>query len=211
MGGEAVPALQRIATNPAHLLQEIAGCLLRDISHVTARQLGPKAAQFLCPYCFTRYGPHVVPLLQSHSITYYGCRNCGQSRAFSDNPIVVATLDEQALQKTTCQGKVLRVNWSVRRQLFDFDTVEIIRASDEEVERFAMQVGNDTDTRRQARYKKMRCAISPQCPLSENTQHILRKTFGQVVLQNVNSSIQSLTSKRVEFDMPTKPITTKQT
>jgi hypothetical protein len=48
------------------------------------------------------------------------------------------------------------------------------------VERFAVQVGNDTDPVRQEFYRFMRCVISPDCRLSDNTIRILRRTFGQV-------------------------------
>jgi hypothetical protein len=69
-----------------------------------------------------------------------------------------------------------------RRQLFDFDEVEIIQASDKEVERFIVQVGNDTDEARQSRYQQMRCVISPDAGLSVNTMRILQYTFSQVIM-----------------------------
>jgi hypothetical protein len=65
--------------------------------------------------------------------------------------------------------------------LFDFDQVEIIQASDEEVERFAVQVGNDTDLVREPRYREMICKIGPECRLSENTIRILEKMFGEII------------------------------
>jgi hypothetical protein len=80
------------------------------------------------------------------------------------------------------QGQTLRVNWLLRRALFDFDSVEIIAASDEEVERFAVQVGNDTDPARQPRYRKMECLIAAGCALSSNTVRVLRQIFGQVTV-----------------------------
>jgi len=67
-----------------------------------------------------------------------------------------------------------------RRALFDFDRVEIIRATDEDVERFAMQVGNDTDPLRKPRYAQMRCSLAPNCHLTENTLRILESLFGRV-------------------------------
>ncbi len=78
-------------------------------------------------------------------------------------------------------GQTLRVSWFHRRELFDFDRVEIIQASDEEVERFAVQVGNDTDELRQPRYQGMVCIISSDCLLSENTVRILERMFGEVI------------------------------
>jgi hypothetical protein len=85
------------------------------------------------------------------------------------------------------QGEILRVNWLIRRTLFDFDEVEIVRANDEDIERFAVQVGNDTDIIRQPSYKEMRCVISSNCELSENTKRILQHMFGQVKVKEVDN------------------------
>jgi arabinogalactan endo-1,4-beta-galactosidase len=83
-------------------------------------------------------------------------------------------------QELRWRQEVLRVNWSKRRAVFDFDQVEIVAAKDEEVERFCVQVGNDMDEWRQPRYKKMTCAVTQECSLSEHTLRILRRTFGEV-------------------------------
>jgi hypothetical protein len=71
----------------------------------------------------------------------------------------------------------LWVNWLKRQKLFDFDQVEIVQATDKEVQTFAVQVANDTDTFRQRRYGKVPCVISPECRLSEATLRILKKHF----------------------------------
>ena len=74
----------------------------------------------------------------------------------------------------------LHINWLNRRTLFDFDKISILQATDQDVERFAMLIGNDTDEYRMPRYKTMHCAVASTCHLSENTLRILRHTFGQV-------------------------------
>jgi hypothetical protein len=76
---------------------------------------------------------------------------------------------------------VVVVNWLVRRELFDFSGVYINQASDEEVERFAVQIGNDTDEWRRRTYAQMRCLVATEAHLSENTLRILRRTFAAVV------------------------------
>jgi hypothetical protein len=76
---------------------------------------------------------------------------------------------------------VIVVNWLVRRELFDFSGVYINQASDEEVERFAVQIGNDTDEWRRRTYAQMRCLVAAEAHLSENTLRILRRTFAAVV------------------------------
>jgi hypothetical protein len=92
----------------------------------------------------------------------------------------MAILDATSGNVLTEKKGRLYVNWSARRELFDFDWVAIAHASDEDVERFAVQVGNDTDPVRSARYQHIKCIIGPECKLSENTLRILRHTFGQV-------------------------------
>ncbi len=76
------------------------------------------------------------------------------------------------------QDGTWRVNWLARRTLFDFDEIEIVRATDEDVERFVVQAGNDTDEFRQSRYREMSCKIVLDCRLSGNTLRILKNTFG---------------------------------
>jgi hypothetical protein len=78
------------------------------------------------------------------------------------------------------QDELLRVNWFRRDSLFDFDRVELVQANDEEVERFAVRVGNDTDPVRSPRYGQMACLIGPDCRPSENTWRILQSQFGEV-------------------------------
>jgi hypothetical protein len=61
-----------------------------------------------------------------------------------------------------------------------------VQATDEEVERFAVQVGNDTDAIRKPRYKKMRCTVSADCQLSANTMRILKRIFGSIQVDKPN-------------------------
>ena len=179
MGGQAVPELQSFAHNPAHLLRQIAVQLLKDIAAGTTANLKSRASHLLCPHCLTHFGPHNVKLSWWQTVTWYGCRSCGQSREFFYGN-VTATLDNQMPAEQSRQKRDLRINWLARRAPFDFDAVEIARASDEDVERFAVQLGNDTDPLRKARYPQMRCLVSPEAHLSLNTLRILQRTFGQI-------------------------------
>jgi hypothetical protein len=177
-GGEAVPHLQTVATKITSPLRPTAIELLRDIEQETAGRIAPRAGQLLCPRCLARCGPHEIPITDTLEIRYYGCRVCSQSWEFLEGQ-VVAVLDRRMVDEVEV-AQDIRINWLSRRALFDFDRVEIIRATDEEVERFAVQVGNDTDPVRRVRYPKMACVIRPGCQLSENTIKILQRTFGQV-------------------------------
>ncbi len=184
LGGEAVPALYEMATANGHVLREIASQLLAHIGRETTARLKHQAQDLLCPRCFVYCYAHTIRLHWWQSVTYYGCRACGQSRVFQRGR-VVAVLDNQLEAEQVQQDGVWRVNWLVRRSLFDFDEVVIVQASDEEVERFAVQVGNDTDPERRSRYKQMLCVVSPDCQLSENTMRILQRMFGNVpILSN---------------------------
>jgi hypothetical protein len=181
LGGEAVKALHQIAADSANPLQQTALLLLAQIEQETTNRLAWRKTNLLCPHCLTRFDTRVVNLPWSVSFTYYGCRLCGQSREFVEWLTVVAILDTSWTELYARQDSQLRLNWLQRRKLFDFDRVEIIQAGDEEVERFAVQVGNDTDPFRKLRYPQMSCAIGPNCHLSENTLRILRRTFGEVI------------------------------
>jgi len=178
-GGAVAPALQTLVKED-DLLRGVIIAILKDISQAT-QHLGGRAEQLLCPRCLVRCGPHRADLPWQPDVTYYGCRACHQSREFIDCPRgVVAVLDAAWRGAQERQGGFLRVNWLARRALFDFDRVEIIRATDEDVERFAVQVGNDTDPFRKPRYAQMRCSLAPNCHPAENTLRILESLFGQV-------------------------------
>ncbi len=178
-GGAAVPALQTLLKEN-DLLHGVIIEMLKDIAQAT-QHLGDRADQLLCSNCLVRFYAHRADLPLQPDVTYYGCRACHQSRKFIDCPQgVVAVLDSGWRGPQAQRDGSLHVNWLVRRALFDFDRVEIVRATDKDVEHFAMQVGNDTDPIRKPRYAEIRCVLNPACGLSENTLRILKNTFGQV-------------------------------
>lgn len=181
MGGEVVPVLHPISKR-YHMLQHVAGQLIFDIGRNTEKQLKGQESQLLCPHCLVHCGMHRINVPWIGEITYYGCRACGQSRNFvpSDNYRLVVVLDRGLMAEQTNHNETIRINWIEYRKLFDFEEVEVVRATDEDVERFAVQVGNDTDPFRNIRYKQMICTISSGCGLSENSIRILHRTFGQI-------------------------------
>jgi hypothetical protein len=196
LGGEAIPALVTMLPeqkkfigsgllkdetgNRFRPLKQIAIWLVRSIVHETTNRLAHRAGRMICPTCLTCCGPHKASL-PGLSVTYYGCRTCQQSREFLDcSEGVTAVLDDRWSEVWQHQDGLLRVNWLICRKLFDFDRVEVIQATDEDVERFVVQVGNDTDVLRQTRYPQIQCLIGPACRLSENSLRILERTFGRV-------------------------------
>ena len=180
LGGETVPGLLQIARR-FHPLQHVAAQLLSEIGKDTEKHLKQRVSDLLCSYCLVHCGPHQLVTPWTGSITYYGCKACGQSREFIsvENHRLIVILDSTIMAERSQHNNVIRVNWMIFRQLFDFDEVEIVHATDEDVEYFAVQVGNDTDSIRHRGYKQMRCTISAD-GLSENTIRILQHTFGQV-------------------------------
>ncbi len=181
LGGEATEALQKVAADRSNPLWQVAIWLLTTIEQETANQYAWRVNDTVCPRCLTRFGKRSVDLSLGIPFTYFGCRLCGQSREYLYVPQgVVAVLNSRWSEAQSHKDGLLRVNWLERRAPFDFDWVEIAHATDEEVERFAVQLGNDTDPVRRQRYAQLRCFIGSECRLSENTLRILRRMLGQV-------------------------------
>jgi hypothetical protein len=181
IGGEATESLRNVAADRSNPLWQTAIWLLASIERETINRLAWRTPYILCPDCLTRFEARSVSVWWGVYFTYYGCRLCGQSRKFLDCPQgVVAVLDGGWTEEQSYQDNQIRVNWLTRRALFDFDRVEIVQATDEDVERFAVRAGNDTDPFRKPRYQQIPCRVKPECQLSENTMRILDRMFGQV-------------------------------
>lgn len=179
-GGEAAIHLQSVVANKKHPLRRVAISVLEDIGLLARIQLKHRYSSLLCPRCLAGYSAHQIQLNWWKAVTFYGCRSCAQSQEFIKKPQqLVALLDREAVEKQQEDG-LLKVNWLRYRQLFDFNRVEIVNATDEDVERFAVQVGNDIDETRRRTYQAVSCVIQSTCNLSDNTFRILRATFGQV-------------------------------
>lgn len=185
-GGSAVESLEGMITaDPLPLNRSILR-VLKNIALETTVTLAEHTSNLLCPHCLVRCHARPIHLAGQPDLTFYGCRSCGQSREFlSGISQVVAILDANWPEAQFRQDGTLKANWFHHQTVFDFDRVEIVQASDEDVERFAMQVGNDTDPIRKPRCKQMTCRIGPTCHLSENTLRILESMFGQVEAERV--------------------------
>lgn len=179
LGGEAVSTLLPISQDKKHRLQSIAQQLLHEIQEKT-QALAPETSVLVCQRCFHRVTKHEISINWMKSQHFYGCRACQQSNDFFRQAMVIAFLDVDMIEKAINTSQGLNVNWLIDRALFDFDAVAIANASDKDVEQFAMQIGNETDTLRKSKFAKMQCIIGPQCELSGNSLRILEKTFGEV-------------------------------
>ncbi len=180
-GSEAVAALQTLAQDDTHQSQQTARWLVESICEETIARLAKVADERLCPDCLVHCHAHWLDRARQPDLSYYGCRYCRRSYGLLDCPEgIVAVLDASWLERYKKQDDVVYANWLMHRAVFDFDRVEIIRATDEDVERFAVQVGNDTDALRRPQYEQMHCYVNAECQLSKNTVRILESMFGQV-------------------------------
>jgi hypothetical protein len=94
---------------------------------------------------------------------------------------VGVVIDSSMSEPYLVSAGVLSVNWLARRALLDFDSVEIISADEVDVEKFYVQLRNDTDAERRQRYKTMQCRVRQALELRHNTIHNLEAVFGEVV------------------------------
>jgi len=147
----------------------------------------------LCQACYARFRTkHVGPIGTSHEgdpnerVAYplvVTCRVCDKARSGVygvDN--VIAVLDQTMGPDCIRVGARLRLNWAKQRRLFDFDRVEIVNATDEDVETLCVLTANDTDGYRAPRYPTMTCFVHPGDAMSRTALNMLRSTFvGQVV------------------------------
>ena len=156
-------------------------CQARDALRAVAEAAAVRLGDLLCRFCAARFRGTTRRSSFGDEASWIACRACGKAGgALAGARQVVAVLDESWKEDLICAGGVARVNWLKRRALFDFDRVEIVAASDYEVERFTIAVGNDMDEYRRPRYKKMPCQVALECVLAEHTLRILRSMFGEV-------------------------------
>ncbi len=187
--GEFVGTLLRIAANNRSQSRHTAIGLLKSLGNETTTLLSNRISNIICPTCLVHFRAYQVKLpfdamlayqIPNDIIVYYACSNCGKSQDFLDAEGSLAILDNEMQDNYVQCGNTIRINWLLARSLCYFSQVEIIRATDEEVERFAVQVGNDTDEKRKIQNKLMRCLVATDCKLAENTIRILKHLFGQI-------------------------------
>jgi len=151
--------------------------LMRFICEETKRALG-KSGSIFCSHCFILPSPH-----KALRFTYYSCQHCNRNRHFISAPNgVIAIIDQNMQKDKIVRDGALFVNWIKHGRIFDFDRVEIINATDNDIDKFVLQVESDVDDYRKPRYKKMTVNIHPGCQLSRNSIMNLEMAFGKVVV-----------------------------
>lgn len=176
LGGDAIPALQAIAAGEQHPLKVVALAILQTIA-VQSQSLRAAGIKPRCPRCLIYFENYELTL--PSNLMYYGCPICRHNRTYITGR-VITVIDHRMREKIVETGQEIRVNWLRCPHLVDFDGIEIGQASDEEVERFVIQAGNEMTEQRKARYAEMSCSLSLDCRLSENTRRILQHLFGSV-------------------------------
>ena len=150
-----------------------------DFSQELVAQVGQ--TQALGAILFTRYLVPFQLVAVLLSVGIVGVVWLAQHQRRQNFRTVIVVLDAGWSGETElAQGDVVRVNWLRNQAFFEFDSVEIVEASDEEVAGFVVQIGNDTDDWRRSRYRHMSCRILPGCVLPENTLRSLRDLFAEV-------------------------------
>ncbi len=181
LGGELMPTLTQAAALNLHPLRRYAWTMMTQIAPMTMR-LQDQMDQLFCQRCITACTQHTAKASEIKRVAYFGCRICHQSNGFYEVSQVIARLDSDFGAEPHQDNETLRVNWLTHRKLFDFSAVEIAKASDEDVERFAVEIGNDTDPLRKPHYATMTCKVSAD--LDPSTLRILERTFGEVIIMN---------------------------
>lgn len=187
LGGEAVTFLRPILSDATHPLKSIVNRLLRDIAYETEAKFGSRMRSVRCKQCLTCFAQHKLNLEFLLTMHYSACRTCKKSQHFYEEKDLrtILVLDSEMKDDVVQRDRFLYVNWLQRKALFDFDEVKIGHTTDEDVSLLAVQIGNDTDPFRVDRYEHMPCKITEPDVISENTQHILRKTFGRVQVKEI--------------------------
>jgi hypothetical protein len=153
----------------------------RAALHAIAAAVEPRIDTFLCGACLTVLVKNELALHRGDQASWFACRVCSKtSPALAGVREVVAVLDASWAEDLVMDRGSLRVNWLREGGVFDFDRVEIARARDFDVERFAIAVSGDMDEVRYPRYRGMPCAVSRDCHISEPVRRVLQGVFREV-------------------------------
>ncbi len=160
--------------------------MVRLVCEDTRKVVGSRASQLICGKCFVHCGKHRIDVPGGSAYDYYGCRSCGMSHHLIPKPkSLTLVLDESLGPDPVWRGSELRVNWLARAraakyegtELYDFDRVEIVSATETDVDHFLVDVANDTDADRRKRYAQIPCLVAADSGLSDVAIRKLRDVF----------------------------------
>jgi HEAT repeat protein len=149
------------------------------VMQAVQRALRPTTDSLLCRRCLVRLETQRLP--RNSAVRVLTCRTCGTADdLLTGIHEVMAVLDRGMAAEIDRQGARLHVHALRRGRPFDLDGVIVRDADDFAVERFCMQIGNDTDPQRAARYRTLPVTVAAECRLSANTLRVLDHIFGTV-------------------------------
>ncbi len=132
----------------------------------------PKLGVMYCKKDLTRFknkeeaGLHIL-----------ACRTCNETVHLTLVHQVIALLDNEMSQPVVDESDTYCVSWLHHPVAFDFDRVSIVRATDEEVMRLCMTVGNTSDPYHKHGFQSIPCEIAAGCVLNNNSLRVLARTF----------------------------------
>ena len=172
-GGLAVQSLQQLQgrfRGEHVMLKSLLGTICED----TTRRL--RSGRFYCPSCHAKVARHEAGIWR-----FWGCRSCRRSHELiAYTNCVVAVLDNRLQAEHSILDGNLRMHWLNLDETCDFDEVEIVRAGDEDVERFVMSIQNEGDCYRRRLARTSTCRVSDDCQLFENSRRLLGRTFARM-------------------------------
>jgi len=141
--------------------------------------------RYLCKEHLTHFEPRTIQA-SNHTVHYFGCRVCSNAgKPWQGVNTVVCVLDSAVAERCqpqfdTASGR-LRVRWQPSRRLFDFDVIEIHKASDKDLEQLCIKVGNNEDPRCRDCCTQVKRVIG-YCALSDYIWAMLRDRFPKAKL-----------------------------
>lgn len=141
----------------------------------------PKSDDFLCLHHFTRFTKYThqdIKVGLFKNLPYYGCRICGRTiHALTDIHEVVAVLDLNMHSPAMLEDGVFEVNYIKHNDLFDFDKVEIVNASDSIFDSFTKKLALNSNQFLLKKCNEIECVIHNNCGLSPGNIEIAESIF----------------------------------
>ena len=170
VGGEMVPLLNRVSADLALLL-------ITQISTSTTKKLSK--GRHLCPECCSVVQQRTASF-SGHAFKYWGCRICHNSRQIAKfKGALIGTIDPTS--SVTLATDSINYFWNYSRTEFigDLDRFEVCGGSDEDVERFLIDLSDEQDEERLRMYRKAPLILKIS-GVSDNTIRMGKEFFKRV-------------------------------
>ena len=112
-----------------------------------------------------------------HGVRLPVCRQCKKTSFGISVTNVALVIDQNATWKSKLVNGIFKLNLKLLEDLPDFNVVEIGHHTAEDIERFCIQIGNDSDMHRVPTYKKIAYRALPGISMSQKSIALLDKFF----------------------------------